>query len=60
MSTLAYSLPFEDYDWFFPMTELFNLLLSRLKVKETNDMTVSELEKFLKEQVQNLRTVRLA
>ena len=54
MSTLAYSLPFEDYDWFFPLKELFNLLLSRLKVKETNEMTVSELEKFLKEQFQNL------
>ena len=54
MSTLAYSLPFEDYDWFSPLKELFNLLLSRLKVKETNEMTVSELEKFLKEQFQNL------
>ncbi len=51
---LAYSLQFEDHDWFFPVTKIFNLLISKLKVKETNDMTVSELEKFLKEQFQNL------
>lgn len=32
------------------MTELFNGLIDRLKAKETNQMTASDLERFINEQ----------
>ncbi len=51
---LAHKLQAEDHNWFFPVTETFERLISSLKDKETNHMTVSELEKFLKEQFQNM------
>ena len=54
MSVLARSLEFLDQDLFFPATELFNTLINSLRIKESNAMTASELERFLKEKFQDL------
>jgi hypothetical protein len=54
MSVLARSLEFLDQDLFFPASELFNMLINRLRINDTNAMTASELERFLKEKFQDL------
>ena len=54
MSVLARSLELLDQDLFSPASEIFNTLISSLRIKETNAMTASELERFLKEKFQDL------
>jgi len=54
---LAHRLEVEDQDRFYPMTKLFNGLLSSLKAHETNAMSASDLERLVKEQCQNIGSV---
>jgi hypothetical protein len=51
---LALKLQIEEDDRFSPVIEKFDCLITHLKTKTTNNMTSSELERFLKEQFQNI------
>jgi hypothetical protein len=51
---LAQNLQIEEHNWFSPVIETLRCLIVTLQTKEANHMTVSELEKFLKEQLQNV------
>ena len=59
MFLLASNIELSEQDRFFSVTELFSSLINTLKMRDSNIMTTSELEKFLKEKFHELARATL-